>query len=67
MNPLPILKNDWSPGDSREVEAWRIEKQIGLEYDSYRRIYYADNREWVIVGQIAKDDGKKYYILECVA
>jgi hypothetical protein len=37
-----------------------------LEYDSYRRIYIADRHEWVIIGQIAKENGKKYYILECV-
>lgn len=66
MNPFQVVKSSWSPGDTREVEAHRIEKQIGLEYDSYRRVYLADQREWVIVGQIAKENGRKYYILECV-
>lgn len=66
MNPFQVVKNDWKPGDSREVECARIDKQIGVEYDSYRRVYIADNREWIIVGQIAKEGGRKYYILECV-
>jgi hypothetical protein len=65
MNPLPVLKTDWQPGDTREVEDWRIERQVGLEYDSYRRVYIADGREWTIAGQIMKDDGRKFYILEC--
>ena len=38
-----------------------------MEFDSYRRVYIADGHEWTIVGQIARDDGKKYYIMECVA
>lgn len=66
MNPFQITKTNWSVGDTREVESTRIERQLNVEYDSYRRVYIADNHEWVIVGQIAKDDGKKYYILECV-
>jgi hypothetical protein len=37
-----------------------------MEYDSYRRVYIADGHEWQIVGQIARDDGKKYYIFECI-
>jgi hypothetical protein len=37
-----------------------------MEYDSYRRVYIADGHEWTIAGQIARDDGKKYYILECI-
>jgi hypothetical protein len=53
-------------GDTREVRQQRLRNGIGVEYDSYRRIYLADGREWSIVGQIARDDGKKYYILECV-
>jgi hypothetical protein len=65
MDPFPVLKTDWQPGDTREVEDWRIERQVGLEYDSYRRVYLADGREWTITGQIMKDNGKKYYILEC--
>jgi hypothetical protein len=48
------------------VEQSRIDRQINVEYDSYRRIYIADGREWTISGQIAREDGKKYYILECV-
>jgi hypothetical protein len=66
MNPFQIAKTNWQPGDTREVEATRIDRQINVEYDSYRRVYIADNREWTIVGQIAKEGGKKYYILECV-
>jgi hypothetical protein len=66
MDPFKVLKTQWSPGDQREVEDWRIEKQEGIEYDSYRRVYLADRREWSIIGQIMKDDGRKYYILECV-
>lgn len=66
MDPFRVVKTSWSPGDTREVECSRIEKQIGLEYDSYRRVYVADGHEWVIAGQIAKQDGRKYYILECV-
>lgn len=65
MDPLKVIPNSWQPGDTREVEARRIDKQIGVEYDSYRRVYIADGHEWTIVGQIAKEDGK-YYILECV-
>jgi len=65
MDPFPVLKTDWQPGDTREVEDWRIERQVGLEYDSYRRVYFADGREWTIAGQIMKEDGRKYYILEC--
>ena len=66
MDPFRIAKNSWAPGDTREVEESRIHKQIGVEYDSYRRIYLADEHEWTIAGQIVRDDGKKYYILECV-
>ena len=56
----------FEPGDTREVEQERLRREIGVEYDSYRRIYLADGHEWSIVGQIAREDGKKYYILECV-
>ncbi len=66
MNPLKIIKTNWSPGDRREVEDWRIDKQEGLAYDSYRRVYLVDRREWRIAGQIMKEDGRKYYILECI-
>jgi hypothetical protein len=66
MDPFPIAKNSWGVGDTREVEQQRLRMEIGVEYDSYRRIYLADGHEWSIVGQIARDDGKKYYILECV-
>ncbi|MCS6951443.1 MAG: hypothetical protein RMK57_10015 [Bryobacterales bacterium] len=65
-DPFRIARTSWRPGDTREVEAWRIDQQVGVEYDSYRRVYLADGREWTIAGQIAKADGKKYYILECV-
>ena len=65
MNPFNVAKNNWEPGDTREVEQGRLKREIGVEYDSYRRIYIADGREWQIVGQIARDDGK-YYILECI-
>ncbi len=66
MDPFRIAKNSWSPGDTREVEQDRLRREIGVEYDSYRRTYVADGHEWTIVGQIAREDGKKYYILECV-
>ena len=66
MNPFSITKNSWQPGETREVEQSRLQKEIGVEYDSYRRIYIADGHEWSIVGQIAREDGKKYYILECI-
>ena len=66
MNPFSIAKNSWQPGDTREVEQSRLQKEIGVEYDSYRRIYIADGHEWSIVGQVARNDGQKYYILECV-
>ncbi|MDX2151934.1 MAG: hypothetical protein SFV54_14440 [Bryobacteraceae bacterium] len=66
MDPFRVLKQNWQPGDTREVEDWRIEKQEGVEFDSYRRVYLADGREWIIAGQIAKEGGRKVYILECV-
>lgn len=66
MNPFHVVKSSWKPGETREVEASRIERQINLEYDSYRRVYIADNHEWIIVGQVAREGGKKFYILECV-
>jgi len=66
MNPFQVVKQNWSPGDTREVEARKLDRQIGIEYDSYRRVYLSDGRQWTIAGQIAKDDGKTYYILECV-
>ncbi len=66
MNPFRVVKTNWKPGDQREVEDSRLERQEGLEYDSYRRVYLADGHEWMVVGKIMKDDGKKYYILECV-
>jgi hypothetical protein len=66
MNPFSVVKNNWKPGDTREVEDWRIDRQEGVEYDSYRRVYLADGREWTIAGQIMKDGGKKYYIIECI-
>ena len=65
MNPFQVAKTSWEPGDTREVEQGRLKREIGVEYDSYRRIYIADGREWQIVGQIARDDGK-HYILECI-
>lgn len=65
MNPFQVVKTNWSPGDQREVEDWRVEKQRGLDYDSYRRVYIADGHEWVVVGQVMKPDGRKFYILEC--
>jgi hypothetical protein len=67
MNPFPVAKASWGVGDTREVEQERLRREIGVEYDSYRRIYIADGHEWVIAGQIAREYGKKYYILECVA
>jgi len=66
MDAFPVVKQNWSPGDTREVDSGKIDLQIGVEYDSYRKIYIADGKEWVIAGQIVKPDGKKYYILECV-
>jgi hypothetical protein len=66
MNPFFVAKTSWSLGDTREVEQERLRKEIGVEYDSYRRLYLADGHEWRIVGQIAREDGKKYHILECV-
>jgi len=66
MNPLQVARQNWAVGDSREAEARKIDMQIGVEYDSYRRVYRVEGREWIITGQIAKEDGKKYYILECV-
>jgi hypothetical protein len=67
MDPFQVVKQNWSPGDMREVEAQKIERQIGVDYDSYRKVYIADGHEWTIAGQIARPDGKKYYILECVS
>ena len=66
MNPFNIAKNSWSPGDTREVEQQRLRTSLDIEYDSYRKVYLADGHEWSIVGQIAREDGKKYYILQCV-
>jgi hypothetical protein len=66
VDAFPVVKQDWLPGDAREVETPKIDQQIGVEYDSYRKIYIADSHEWIIAGQIVKSDGKKYYILECV-
>ncbi|MCC6390452.1 MAG: hypothetical protein IT167_07605 [Bryobacterales bacterium] len=65
MNPFSLVKATWSVGDTREVECTRLDRQINVEYDSYRRVYIADGHEWIITGQIAKEDGRKYYILEC--
>jgi len=67
MDGFRVVRESWHIGDTWEVEASRIDRQIGVEYDSYRRVYLADGREWTIAGQIARDDGKKYYILECIA
>ena len=66
FNPLQVVKTNWKAGDQREVEDWRIERQEGVGYDSYRRVYLADGKEWIIVGQIMKENGRKYYILECM-
>ena len=65
MDPFPIVRTSWFPGDTREIEQSRLQKEIGIAYDSYRRIYLADGREWKITGQIVREDGK-YFILECV-
>jgi hypothetical protein len=62
-----VFRDQWSPGDTREVEGLRIDRQIGIEYDSYRRIYRTDGHEWTIAGRIARVDGKTYYILECIS
>ena len=67
MDPFHVVRQSWMPGDTREVEASRLDRQIGVDYDSYRRVYLADGHEWVIAGQIAREDGKKYYILECIS
>ena len=65
MNPFHVVKTSWKPGETREVEASRIERQVNIEYDSYRRVYIADGHEWTITGQIAREGGRKFYILEC--
>jgi len=67
MDPFRVVKPSWVTGDTREVEASRIDRQIGVGFDSYRRIYLADGHEWIVSGKIARDDGKTYYILECVS
>ena len=67
MDPFRVVRQSWTTGDTREVEVSRIDRQIGVEYDSYWRIYLADYHEWVIAGKIAREDGKTYYILECVS
>jgi len=67
MGPFRVVPQSWQPGDTREVEETRLDRQIGVEYDSYRRIYIADGHAWTIAGKIAREDGKKYYILECVS
>ena len=66
MDPFRVVKTNWAPGDTREVEDWRLERQEGVEFDSYRRVYLADGREWMVAGPVMKPDGKKFYILECV-
>jgi hypothetical protein len=60
------VRESWAPGDTREVELRGSTGRSGWQYDSYRRIYIADGHEWIIAGQIAREDGKKYYLLECV-
>ena len=66
MNPFNVIKTQWVPGDEREVEDWRIDRQEGIAYDSYRRVYLLDEREWRIAAQVMKPDGRKYYVLECI-
>ncbi len=66
MNPFNVIRTVWSPGDEREVEDWRIDKQDGVAYDSYRRVYLIDGLEWQITAQVMKPDGRKYYVLECI-
>lgn len=65
-NPFCVVPQQWNPGDTREIETRKVDRREGLEYDSYERVYLADGRKWRIVGQIAREDGRKYYILECV-
>ena len=67
MDAFRVVKQSWTTGDTREVEVSRIDRQIAVEYDSYRHIYMADGHEWTIAGKIAREDGKTYYILECVS
>ena len=45
MDPFSIAKSSWGLGDTREVEQERLRKEIGVEYDSYRRIYLANGHE----------------------
>lgn len=66
MNPFHVIKTEWREGDQREIEDWRVDRQEGLTYDSYRRLYRIDQKKWTIAGQITKPDGRKYYIMECV-
>ena len=66
MDPFQIVPNSWQPGDTREVECSRIDRQVGVEYDSYRRVYIADGHEWIIAGSVAREGGRKFYILECI-
>jgi hypothetical protein len=46
-----------SPGDTPGVEARQIDWRLGVEYG---------RREWIIAARAAGEDGKKYYLLECV-
>jgi hypothetical protein len=64
MNPFQVAKTSWEPGDTREVEQGRLKREIGVEYDSYRRIYIADGRG----GNRRPDRSRRqeYYILECI-
>jgi hypothetical protein len=66
MNPFNVIKTQWSPGDEREIEDLRIDQQEGIAYDSYRRVYELDGKEWKITAQVAKPDGRKYYVLVCL-
>lgn len=61
-----MIKSSWAPGDTREVDCKRLDLQINVEYDSYRRVYIADGHEWAIAGRITKEDGRQYYIVECL-
>jgi len=66
MKPFHVIKTEWQEGDQRKIEDWRVDRQEGLTYDSYRRLHGIDQKKWTIAGQVMKSDGRKYYILECV-
>jgi hypothetical protein len=67
MNPFNVVKTEWAPGDQREVEDWRIEKQEASPTILIDAFIWQIKENGPSSAKFMRDDGRKFYVLECVA